>query len=35
MVQKGKLKSLILGILNECGEIPKVKLAKLILFSEI
>jgi hypothetical protein len=35
MVQKGKLKALILGILNECGEIPKVKLAKLILFSEI
>ena len=35
MVQKDKLKSLILGILNECGQIPKVKLAKLILFSEI
>jgi len=35
MVQKDKLKSLILGILNECGEIPKVKLAKLVLFSEI
>jgi len=35
MGQKNKLKSLILGILNECGEIPKVKLAKLILFSEI
>jgi uncharacterized phage-associated protein len=35
MVQKDNLKSLILGILNECGQIPKVKLAKLILFSEI
>lgn len=35
MPHKEKLKSLILGILNECGEIPKVKLAKLILFSEI
>jgi uncharacterized phage-associated protein len=35
MAKKDDLKSLILGILNECGEIPKVKLAKLILFSEI
>ena len=35
MTQKDNLKSLILGILEECGEIPKVKLAKMILFSEI
>jgi len=34
MAQKDKLKNLILGILHECGQIPKVKLAKLILFSE-
>lgn len=33
--KKENLKNLILGILNECGEIPKVKLAKLILFAEI
>ncbi len=35
MAQKNNLKSLVLGILEECGEIPKVKLVKLILFSEI
>lgn len=32
---KEKLKDLILGILAKAGETPKVKLAKLILFSEI
>lgn len=35
MNEKDKLKELILAILDECGEIPKVKLAKLVLFSEI
>jgi len=33
--KKENLRNLILGILNECGEIPKVKLAKLILFAEL
>lgn len=33
--KKINLKNLIVGILNECGEIPKVKLAKLILFAEL
>ena len=33
--KKEKLKDLILYILNQAGKIPKVKLAKLLLFSEI
>lgn len=32
---KEKLRNIILGLLNKAGEIPKVKLAKLILFAEI
>ena len=32
--QKGKLKKLILAILEHSGKLPKVKLAKIILFVE-
>ncbi|MEO5358746.1 MAG: Panacea domain-containing protein [Nitrospirae bacterium YQR-1] len=34
-IEKEKLKDLIAAILNRAGKIPKVKLAKLVLFAEI